>query len=95
MAKKKRSYKKNGPDLESYKFSSNAELIYVKNTIKAIALKIAKKRVEARLSQEALAELTELSLSTIRFIECQQRIPSLPVLAKILYILDRHKKIWS
>lgn len=95
MAKKKRSYKKNGPDLEHYQFSSNTELAYVKNVIKSIALKIAKKRMEAQLSQEALAELTELSISTIRFIECQQRIPSLPVLAKIMYVLDRHTKIWS
>lgn len=94
MAKKKSSYKKNGPDLEHYKFSSNTESVYVKTAIKSIALKIARKRVEARLSQEALAELTELSISTIRFIECQQRIPSLPVLAKIMYVLDRHKKIW-
>jgi len=65
----------------------------VKAAIKSIALKIAKKRKEAQLSQEALAELTELSLSTIRFIECQQRTPSLPVLSKIMYTLDRHAKL--
>jgi transcriptional regulator with XRE-family HTH domain len=42
-----------------------------------------------------LAELAAVSIGTIKSIELNQRSPSLPVLFKLLYVLDRNCKVWT
>ncbi|QDK42379.1 transcriptional regulator [Bacteriovorax stolpii] len=60
-----------------------------------MADKIKKLRKEKGLSQEALAELASVSVSTIKFIEQNQRSPSLPMLFKLLYILEPNASVWE
>jgi transcriptional regulator with XRE-family HTH domain len=51
-------------------------------------------RKAKNITQEGLAELVSVSVSTIKFIEQGQRAPSLPMLLKILYFLDRKARVW-
>lgn len=95
MAKDKRRYGKNVLEFERYGYSTEGERTFVKTMVHRLAEKIAERRSELGLTQEELAELTNLSASTIRFIECHQRVPSLPVLLKIIYALDRKADIWG
>ena len=67
----------------------------MKTRIKAIARQIAEKRHEQGISQERLAELANVSVSTVKFIEQNQRAPSLPLLLKLIYILDRKTPLWG
>lgn len=76
-------------------FTSNVEEKFVKNSVKRIAAKIRKKRNELGISQENLAELAGVSISTIRFIERNQRAPSLPMLFKLIFVLDKEAQIWE
>ncbi len=93
--KDKRSYRPKGQELSNFSFTSAAEEKFVKNSVKRIAGKVRKKRIEKGLSQEKLAELADVSLSTIRFIELNQRAPSLPMLFKLIYVLDKQARIWE
>jgi len=95
--KTKGSYKKRseGPNLEKLTFASAGERQYVRRRILELCERIQKRRKAAKLSQERLAELTSISVSTIKFIEQGQRVPSLAMLLKILYSLDRDAVIWS
>jgi transcriptional regulator with XRE-family HTH domain len=68
---------------------------FVKGSIAAIAARLAEERRAKGISQERLAELTGLSVSTIKFIEQSQRAPSLPVLLKLIYVLDRAARLWT
>jgi DNA-binding XRE family transcriptional regulator len=90
----KRSYRKNGLDFSNLAFSSKSERTYVKRSVERIADQIRARRLEMGFSQEKLAELASVSVGTIKYIELNQRAPSLPLLCKILFILDRDATIW-
>lgn len=75
-------------------FLSRAEREYVKSQVERIAEKIRITRKAQNMTQERLAELISASASTVKAIERNQRAPSLPMLFKILYVLDRHAKVW-
>jgi transcriptional regulator with XRE-family HTH domain len=62
--------------------------------VERIAKKIQRLRRAKSITQEGLAELVSVSVSTIKFIEQGQRAPSLPMLLKILYFLDRKARVW-
>lgn len=87
--KEKRTYRTKGLELSNLNFTSNHEKKFVSSSIKRVAEKIKKLRLEKGYSQEELAEKISISVSTIKFIEQNQRAPSLPMLFKILYALDR------
>ncbi|MFP5387199.1 MAG: helix-turn-helix transcriptional regulator [Bacteriovoracia bacterium] len=93
--KDKRSYRPKGQELTNLSFTSAAEEKFIKNSVKMISGKIRRLRIEKGLSQERLAELADVSLSTIRFIELNQRAPSLPMLFKLIFVLDKQAKIWE
>lgn len=76
-------------------FTSSAEEKFVKNSVRRIAAKIKKMRSELGLTQENLAEMADVSVTTIRFIERNQRAPSLPMLFKLVFVLDKQAKIWE
>lgn len=76
-------------------FTSSAEEKFVKNSVRRVAAKIRKMRNELGISQEKLAELADVSVTTIRFIERNQRAPSLPMLFKLIFVLDKQAKIWE
>lgn len=69
--------------------------MFVKRQVERLAEKIAKTRKARGISQEKLAELASVSISTIKFIEQHQRTPSLAVLLKIVYALDRNAVLWK
>lgn len=52
-----------------------------------ISSKLKAKRLELGITQEYLAELMDVSTETIRFIEQDRRIPSLPMLIRICKVL--------
>lgn len=93
--KDKRSYRNKGLELSNLTFSTAIEEKYVRNGVREIALKLKKYRMEQGLSQEDLAEKVSVSVSTIKFIEQHQRAPSLPMLLKILFVLDRNANLWA
>lgn len=93
-SKEKRTYRLKGLDLSNLTFKSAQERKFVKNSVVKIAEKIKQLRIARGLSQEELAEQASVSISTIKFIEQNQRSPSLPMLFKILYILDRNANVW-
>lgn len=93
--KDKRSYRPKGLELTNLTFTSLSEEKFVKNSVKKIAAKIKERRIEEGLSQENLAELAAVSISTIKFIEQNQRAPSLPMLLKLIYLLDKEGKVWE
>ena len=93
--KGKSSYKRNGLEFANLDFASAAEKRYVESNVRRVVEKIRDMRKKRGLSQEAFAELTSISLGTIKFLEQNQRAPSLPMLLKILYVLDRDAKIWD
>lgn len=78
--------------LANLHFANNGEEKYVRMHVSRIAAKIKELRVGLNVSQEELAEMTLVSVSTIKSIEQNQRSPSLPMLIKILYYLDQHPK---
>lgn len=78
--------------LANLHFTNNGEEKYVRTQVSKIAARIKEMRVELNVSQEELAEMTLVSVSTIKSIEQNQRSPSLPMLIKILYYLDQHPK---
>jgi DNA-binding transcriptional regulator YiaG len=94
-AKSKSSYKRHGLEFSNLDFSSSAEKRYVETHVRRIVEKIRDLRKSKGLSQEALAELTAVSLGTIKFLEQNQRAPSLPMLLKLLYVLDRNTMLWD
>lgn len=72
--------------------------LYVVRTFETksgIADKIRESRKKRGLSQEEFAELTSVSLGTIKFLEENQRAPSLPMLLKILCAVGRDARIWE
>ena len=75
-------------------FLSKAERDYVKSQVERIASKIRVTRKQQKITQERLAELIGASVSMVKAIEGSQRAPSLPMLFKILYVLDRQAKVW-
>lgn len=90
-----RPYRPKGLDLTNFTFSSNAEEKFVKTSVKNIAAKIRILRIQSGLSQEELAELASVSVGTIKFIEQNQRAPSLAMLFKLIFVLDKQAKIWE
>ncbi|MCM2280099.1 MAG: helix-turn-helix transcriptional regulator [Oligoflexia bacterium] len=90
-----RGYRKQGLLFSDIEFSSRGERIFVKRQVERLAEKIAKTRKARGISQEKLAELASVSISTIKFIEQHQRTPSLAVLLKIMYALDRNAVLWK
>jgi DNA-binding XRE family transcriptional regulator len=90
----KRPYRSQGLDFSNLTFNSAAEKRYVRGNIERIAAKIKETRTDLGHSQETLAERLSVSVSTIKFIEQNQRSPSLPMFFKILYDLDRQGEIW-
>jgi len=60
---------------------------YVKAELVRMSEKLQAKRQELELTQEKMAELLDVSPETIRFIEQNRRIPSLPMLIRIAKIL--------
>lgn len=96
MAKKSsRRYRHEGLDFGNLEFSSESERKYVREHIERIASRLRAKREAKGWSQEKLAEAASISVNTIRFIERSQRAPSLPMLFKLLYLLDRDARVWS
>lgn len=95
MKKDRRSYRSGGLDFSNLTFQSASERKYVETNVEKIASKIRELRKQQGLSQEKLAELTSISVSTIKFIEQNQRAPSVPMLLKILYVLDKKAVIWG
>lgn len=93
--KDKRSYRSRGQEFANFDFASDSERRYVVSNARRVAEKIQEKRKSLGLSQEKLAELTSVSVGMIKFIEQSQRAPSLPMLLKILYALDRKARIWD
>ena len=93
--KDKRSYRPKGLELTNLTFTSSAEEKFIKNSVKKIALKIRELRMSKGLSQEDLAELASVSVSTVKFIEQNQRAPSLPMLLKLMFVLDKQAVIWE
>jgi DNA-binding XRE family transcriptional regulator len=91
----RRTYRKTGLYFSNLGFSTKAERAYVKRNVEEVAARIRTKRKEMNLSQEKLAELASVSVGTIKYIELNQRSPSLPLLFKLLYILERNAKIWT
>lgn len=92
MKKKKKSDPSQHLALANLHFANNGEEKYVRTHVSKIAAKIKELRVGLNVSQEELAEMTLVSVSTIKSIEQNQRSPSLPMLIKILYYLDQHPK---
>lgn len=92
--KDRRGYRPRGLEFSNVEFASAAERRFVKTALGDLARKVAEKRKARGLSQERLAELANVSVSTIKFIEQSQRAPSLPLLTKIIFILDRAAKLW-
>jgi DNA-binding XRE family transcriptional regulator len=88
--KEKRRYRSKGLDFTNLSFSSAAEQKFVKSNIEKIANTIRDLRLKAGLSQEALAEKVSVSVATVKFIEQNQRAPSLPMLFKIFYYLNKN-----
>lgn len=82
-------------DFSSLTFSSPTEQRFIRSHIKRIAAKVKEMRNKHGLSQEELAEKLSVSVATIKFIEQNQRAPSLPMFFKILYSLDRHAEVWK
>lgn len=82
-------------DFSNLTFASPNEQRFIRGHVKRIAAKIKELRNKHGLSQEELAEKLSVSVSTIKFIEQNQRAPSLPMFFKILYYLDRHAEIWK
>ncbi len=93
--KDKRLYRPKGLELTNFSFGSIAEEKFVKNSIKAISAKVRELRMKNGISQEELAELASVSVGMIKFIEQNQRAPSLPMLLKLIFVLDRQAKIWE
>jgi len=81
-------------EFSNLEFLTKSERSFVQANVKRIAGRIKQLRKEKGLSQEKLAELTSISISTIKFIEQSQRAPSLPMFFKILFVLDPEAKIW-
>lgn len=75
-------------------FLSRGEREYVKSQVERIAGKIRAARKAQNITQERLAELIGASVSMVKAIEGSQRAPSLPMLFKILYVLDKQAKVW-
>ncbi|WP_221887042.1 helix-turn-helix transcriptional regulator [Bacteriovorax stolpii] len=95
MKKDKRSYRVKGLELSNLTFKNNTEKKFVLSLVSHVSFKIKVLRVERGLSQEALAEMANVSISTIKFIEQNQRSPSLPMLFKLIYILDPNARVWD
>jgi len=95
---REKKLKKNRDDhglwLTNIEFDGRADKAFVKSHLNEIADKIAFYRKKKKLSQEALAELAKVSISTIKFIEQKQRVPSLVVLLKIIYVIDKDAQLW-
>ncbi|MBU6374362.1 MAG: helix-turn-helix transcriptional regulator [Bdellovibrionales bacterium] len=74
---------------------STSERKYVEANVEKITSRIRELRKQQGLSQEKLAEVTSISVSTIKFIEQNQRAPSVPMLLKILFVLNKKATIWG
>ncbi len=93
--KDRRSYRPKGLELSNLTFTTSAEEKFVKNSVRKVAAKIKDLRMKRGLSQEDLSELAGVSVSTIKFIEQNQRAPSLPMLFKLIYFLDKQATVWE
>ena len=80
--------------LTNVEFYGRREKAFVKSQLNTIADKVAHFRKQKKISQEKLAELACVSVSTIKFIEQKQRVPSLVVLLKIIYVTDKDSHLW-
>jgi transcriptional regulator with XRE-family HTH domain len=74
------------------KSTSNVQNI-IKLEVSEIILFLKTRRRLAKISQEFLAELIEVNVNTIKYIEQGRRFPSLPMLIRILIALDCKIKI--
>lgn len=63
--------------------ASSTEVKEIKSRIKQIGLTVQEFRIKSKLTQEALAESLDCSVSTIKYVEQGKRIPSLPMLLRI------------
>lgn len=63
--------------------ASSTEIKEIKTRIKQIGLIIKEFRIKSKLTQEALAEGLDCSVSTIKYVEQGRRVPSLPMLLRI------------
>ena len=61
---------------------------YVKSEVVLISAKLQAQRQKMGLTQEKMAEILNVSPETIRFIEQNRRIPSLPMLIRIAKVLN-------
>ena len=90
-----RAYRKAGLEFSNLTFLTKTERAFVKQNVERVVRRIRERRLEMKLSQEKLAEMASVSVGTIKYIELNQRAPSLPVLFKLLYILDRRAQFWD
>jgi DNA-binding XRE family transcriptional regulator len=81
--------------LTNVEFYGRAEKAFVRAQLNNVAEKVAAFRRQKKISQEKLAELACVSVSTIKFIEQKKRVPSLVVLLKIIYVVDRDSHLWK
>lgn len=89
---KKKKEEKDGFIFENFEFVNNSERKYITHQLKLITKTLKELRVNVGFSQEELAEMIAVSLPTIKSIEQNVRLPSLPMLLKILYFLDHQSK---
>jgi DNA-binding XRE family transcriptional regulator len=92
---KKTRYAADGQEKTKLSFKNSQERKFVNSSLSHIVEKIKELRKEKEISQEKLAELANISVGTIKFIEQNQRTPSLFMLLKIIYVLDPEAKIWE
>ena len=79
---------KSGISLTKLPHISNSQEKYIRMKLLKIAGTLQELRISFHLSQEELAELTSVSVSSIKAIEQNVRAPSLPMLLRILFIID-------
>lgn len=55
----------------------------VESQLKALVGQIRDSRISRKMSQEKMAEVLDVSISSVKYIEQGRRIPSLPMMLKI------------
>jgi len=96
MTNRKKRLPKNEDEtlwLTNLEFSGRSEKAFVKFHLISTAETLATLRRNSGISQEKLAELAQISVSTVKFIEQKKRVPSLALLLKVLFVLDKEAKI--
>lgn len=73
---------------KSLKGAKHSEIKKIEHQLKDIRFLIQNKRQQLGISQEHLAELTDISTSTIAYIEQGRRVPSLTMLLRLCLAMN-------